>query len=136
MSWPRDALIAAEIIARAKDAGVYVHESPELVALLMPGGPGRPDSPELYVAVAELLAWLYAIEKANPTTDHRQRQRPRQRVVRQPASPPAVEGLLGRNVTAHLVGPATEEIALHLLGQMLAGRASIRLRRFSLISMV
>lgn len=28
-------LIAAEIVSRAKEAGVYVHESPELVALLM-----------------------------------------------------------------------------------------------------
>lgn len=56
-------LIAAEIIARAKEAGVYVHESPELVALLMQVDLDARIPPELYVAVAELLAWLYSLEQ-------------------------------------------------------------------------
>ena len=55
-------LIAAEIISRAKEAGVYVHESPELVALLMQVDLDARIPPELYVVVAELLAWLYSIE--------------------------------------------------------------------------
>jgi len=55
-------LIAAEIISRAKEAGIYVHESPELVALLMQVDLDARIPPELYVAVAELLAWLYSIE--------------------------------------------------------------------------
>ena len=55
-------LIAAEIISRAKEAGIYVHESPELVALLMQVDLDARIPPELYVAVAELLAWLYSLE--------------------------------------------------------------------------
>ena len=55
-------LIAEEIIRRARDAGVYVHESRELVGLLMQVDLDRHIPPELYVAVAELLAWLHRIE--------------------------------------------------------------------------
>ena len=54
--------IAAEIIARAREHGVYVHESPELVSLLMQVDLDEKIPPQLYVAVAELLAWLYRIE--------------------------------------------------------------------------
>jgi flagellar biosynthesis protein len=56
-------LIAAEIVSRAKEAGVYVHESPELVALLMQVDLDARIPQELYVAVAELLAWLYSLEQ-------------------------------------------------------------------------
>ncbi len=55
-------LIADEIIRRAREAGVYVHESRELVGLLMQVDLDRHIPPELYVAVAELLAWLHRIE--------------------------------------------------------------------------
>jgi flagellar biosynthesis protein len=55
-------LIAEEIIARAREAGVYVHESPDLVALLMQVDLDAHIPPQLYVAVAELLAWLYRVE--------------------------------------------------------------------------
>jgi flagellar biosynthesis protein len=55
-------LIADAIIARAREAGVYVHESPELVNLLMRVDLDQHIPPQLYVAVAELLAWLYRIE--------------------------------------------------------------------------
>jgi flagellar biosynthesis protein len=55
-------LLAAEIIARAREHGVYVHESPELVALLAQVDIDRYIPPALYVAVAELLAWLYRLE--------------------------------------------------------------------------
>jgi len=56
-------LIAEEIIKRAKEAGVYVHESKELVALLMEVDLDDRIPPQLYVAVAELLAWIYRLEK-------------------------------------------------------------------------
>ena len=49
-------LLADAIVARAREAGVYVHESPELVALLMQVDLDRYIPPQLYLAVAELLA--------------------------------------------------------------------------------
>ncbi|HZN23622.1 MAG TPA: EscU/YscU/HrcU family type III secretion system export apparatus switch protein [Burkholderiales bacterium] len=55
-------LIAEEIIKRAAEAGIYVHESPELVGLLMQVDLDDAIPPQLYVAVAELLAWLYRLE--------------------------------------------------------------------------
>ena len=55
-------LIAEAIIARAREAGLYVHESRELVNLLMRVDLDQHIPPQLYVAVAELLAWLYRIE--------------------------------------------------------------------------
>jgi flagellar biosynthesis protein len=57
-------LIARQIIERAREAGVYVHESPEMVALLMQVDLDERIPPQLYVAVAELLAWLYRTEQA------------------------------------------------------------------------
>ena len=56
-------LIAQEIIKRAKESGIYVHESTELVALLMQVDLDDRIPPQLYVAVAELLAWLYRLEQ-------------------------------------------------------------------------
>lgn len=55
-------LVAEQIIARAREHGVYVHESPELVALLTQVDIDESIPPQLYMAVAELLAWLYRIE--------------------------------------------------------------------------
>lgn len=55
-------LIAREIIERAREAGVFVHESPELVSLLMQVDLDDRIPPALYVAIAELLAWLYIVE--------------------------------------------------------------------------
>lgn len=55
-------LIADEIIARAREHGVFVHESKELVSLLMQVDLDREIPPALYRAVAELLAWLHQIE--------------------------------------------------------------------------
>ena len=56
-------MVAREIIERANEAGVFVHESPELVSLLMQVDLDARIPPQLYVAVAELLAWLYRIEQ-------------------------------------------------------------------------
>ncbi|MBP6421267.1 MAG: EscU/YscU/HrcU family type III secretion system export apparatus switch protein [Propionivibrio sp.] len=55
-------LVAEEIIARAREHGVFVHESPELVALLTQVDIDEHIPPQLYQAIAELLAWLYRIE--------------------------------------------------------------------------
>lgn len=56
-------LIAEAIIERAHQHGVYVHESKELVALLMQVDLDQRIPPALYLAVAELLAWVYRLEK-------------------------------------------------------------------------
>ena len=57
-------LIAEEIMRRARDAGVYVHESSALVGMLMAVDLDQHIPPELYIAVAELLAWLHRTEQA------------------------------------------------------------------------
>ena len=62
-------LIAEEIIKRARENGVFVHESRELVALLMQVDLDKHIPPALYRAVAELLAWLYHIENAQKKRD-------------------------------------------------------------------
>ena len=62
-------LIAEAIIARAKEHGVFVHESRELVALLMQVELDQHIPPNLYRAVAELLAWLYRIETERQNSD-------------------------------------------------------------------
>ncbi|MDR1310506.1 MAG: EscU/YscU/HrcU family type III secretion system export apparatus switch protein [Burkholderiaceae bacterium] len=55
-------LIAEEIIRRANENGVFVHQSRELVALLMQVDLDQDIPPLLYRVVAELLAWLYHVE--------------------------------------------------------------------------
>ncbi|MDD4910907.1 MAG: EscU/YscU/HrcU family type III secretion system export apparatus switch protein [Sideroxydans sp.] len=66
-------LIAQAIIERAKEHGVYVHESEQLVGMLMQVELDQHIPPQLYLAVAELLAWLYRLERgeipAFPRTD-------------------------------------------------------------------
>ena len=60
-------LVAEQIIARAHEHGVYVHESPELLTLLMQVDIDQHIPSELYLAVAELLAWLYHVERGENT---------------------------------------------------------------------
>ncbi len=55
-------LLADEIIRRAQENEVFVHQSAELVALLMQVDLDREIPPALYQAIAELLAWLYRID--------------------------------------------------------------------------
>lgn len=55
-------IIAQAIIERARQHGVYVHESEDLVGLLMQVELDQQIPPQLYLAVAELLAWLYRLE--------------------------------------------------------------------------
>ena len=59
-------LIAEQIIELAQEHGVYVHESREMVALLMDVELDQEIPPRLYQIVAELLSWLYKIEAAQP----------------------------------------------------------------------
>jgi flagellar biosynthesis protein len=54
--------LADTIVRTAKEHGLYVHESPELVGLLMQVDLDSHIPPQLYTAVAELLAWLYRLE--------------------------------------------------------------------------
>ena len=54
--------VAENIMRAARDHGLYVHESPELVSLLMQVDLDKQTPPELYQAVAQLLAWLYSLE--------------------------------------------------------------------------
>ena len=64
-------IIAQAIIERAKEHGVFVHESAELVGLLMQVELDEQIPPQLYLAVAEVLAWVYRLEHreipANPS---------------------------------------------------------------------
>ena len=57
-------IVADTIIERARASGVYVHESRELLALLMQIDLDSHIPPQLYIVVAELLAWLYHLEAA------------------------------------------------------------------------
>jgi flagellar biosynthesis protein len=59
---------AEAIVQRARDSGVHVHGSVELVELLMEVDLDQQIPPVLYVAVAELLAWLYEVDRRLATT--------------------------------------------------------------------
>jgi flagellar biosynthesis protein len=61
-------LIAQAIIERARENGVFVHESEELVSMLMQVELDQHIPPQLYLAVAELLAWLYRLERGETTS--------------------------------------------------------------------
>ena len=63
-------LVADNIIREARKHGVYVHESPQLVSLLMQVDMDQHIPPQLYQAVAELLAWLYKMETGEGLLAH------------------------------------------------------------------
>jgi len=58
-------IVAEQIIARAKENNIYIHESKGLVGLLMQVDLDENIPPALYQAVAEILAWLYRLEERN-----------------------------------------------------------------------
>lgn len=64
-------VVAEEIMRRARDAGVFVHDSAELTALLMQVDLDGRIPPALYVAVAELLAWLHRLERDHSNVPRR-----------------------------------------------------------------
>ncbi len=55
-------LVAEEIVRRARDSGVAIHVSQNLAAMLMQVEVDRAIPPQLFQAVAQLLAWLYRLE--------------------------------------------------------------------------
>ncbi|HZV99068.1 MAG TPA: EscU/YscU/HrcU family type III secretion system export apparatus switch protein [Methylophilaceae bacterium] len=56
-------IIAQHIIAKAREHNVFVHESKDLVALLMQVDLDGHIPPALYQAIAEIMAWLYRLEQ-------------------------------------------------------------------------
>lgn len=56
-------LVAERIIAIAREHGLHVHEDPDLVALLGKLPVNAEIPPELYRAVAEILAFVYRLNQ-------------------------------------------------------------------------
>ena len=54
--------VAEDIIEEANRQGVFIHDSPELVSLLMKLDLDQTIPQELYMVVAELLIWLLDLE--------------------------------------------------------------------------
>ena len=57
-------VVAESILREARENGLYVHASGDLVKLLMQVDLDQQIPPQLYVAVAEVMAWLHGVEKA------------------------------------------------------------------------
>lgn len=55
--------VAEAIILRARESGLYVHASPDLVKLLMHVDLDSQIPPKLYLAVAQMLAWVHQLER-------------------------------------------------------------------------
>jgi len=53
---------AESILRQARENGVYVHASPDLIRLLMQVDLDRQIPPQLYLAVAEVMAWIHGLE--------------------------------------------------------------------------
>ena len=56
--------VAESIVQRGRDSGLYVHASPDLVKLLMQVNLDAEIPPHLYLAIAEVLAWVYRLESS------------------------------------------------------------------------
>jgi flagellar biosynthesis protein len=59
--------VAERILAAAQEAGVPVREDPELAAALGALALGQEVPEQLWLAVAEVLAWAYGLEKGANT---------------------------------------------------------------------
>ncbi|MGJ7491247.1 EscU/YscU/HrcU family type III secretion system export apparatus switch protein [Variovorax sp. ZT4R33] len=57
-------VVAESIMREARENGLYVHASGDLVKLLMQVDLDQQIPPQLYVAVAEIMAWLHGLEDA------------------------------------------------------------------------
>jgi flagellar biosynthesis protein len=55
--------VAEKIIEVAKAHGIYIHNDPDLIEVLSQLDLNEEVSPELYVVVAELLAFVYSLNK-------------------------------------------------------------------------
>jgi len=63
--------LALEIIRRARENGVPIHESRQLAEALNRFELEQAIPPSLYFAIAEVLAWAYRLEVASaPSTPH------------------------------------------------------------------
>ncbi|WP_410498779.1 EscU/YscU/HrcU family type III secretion system export apparatus switch protein [Chitinibacter sp. S2-10] len=84
-------ILAEKIIEKAKEAGIFVHDSPEMVALLMQVDLDSQIPPQLYRAVAELLAFIYMLERGEnidaPDFSYLSAQNADQRDADEPQSP-------------------------------------------------
>ncbi len=58
--------IADRIIKIAKEHDIYIHEDPDMVEVLSQLDINDEIPPDLYVVVAELLAFLYSLNKNTP----------------------------------------------------------------------
>lgn len=54
---------AEAIVRRAQESGLYVHTSSDLVKLLMHVDLDSQIPPKLYLAVAQMLAWVHRLER-------------------------------------------------------------------------
>lgn len=57
--------LARRIIAAAREYGVPLYEDQELVSLLLRLTPGTEVPPELYRAVAEVLVFIYGLDRGS-----------------------------------------------------------------------
>ena len=55
--------VAESIMRQARESGLYVHASPDMVKLLMQVNLDQQIPPQLYLAVAEVMAWVYRLEE-------------------------------------------------------------------------
>ena len=56
-------VVAEQIIARAREHHIFIHQSKELVSLLMKVDMDDHIPTPLYQAIAELLVWVYELEQ-------------------------------------------------------------------------
>ena len=59
--------IAAQILVRAREAGVPVHQDPELAKALTQLAMGQEIPEQMWTAVAQVLAWAYGLSGKGPT---------------------------------------------------------------------
>ena len=61
---------ALEMIAQAREYGVYVTEDPKLLALLSRLKVDQEIPPELFTAVSVILSWVYWLKGMRPGDEH------------------------------------------------------------------
>lgn len=59
--------VAAQILERAREAGVPVHKDPELAQALTQLALGQEIPEQMWTAVAQVLAWAYGLSEKRPT---------------------------------------------------------------------
>ena len=63
--------VAAQILERAREAGVPVHRDPELASALSQLALGQEVPEQMWTAVAQVLAWAYGLSEKRPDTNRR-----------------------------------------------------------------